>query len=232
LSRRRWAALAGLLVALGLYDALAGRLPELSERWDVAFVSLVVLPAAFGVAWLLLPLREWRWLLPAAAALTALAVLFYFAGLGALFNVAKLVALVLFGFWFLQLFEALVLVVVVALIIPAVDAVSVWRGPTEYVVEQQPGIFERISVAFRVPGEEASANLGPPDVLFFALFLGTAARFGLRPGWTWLAMTGLLALTLIGTVVFDVRGLPALPAVCFGFLLPNADRLWRSLRRR
>ena len=45
-------------------------------------------------------------------------------------------------------------------------------------------------------------------------------------------MTGLLALTLIGTVVFDVRGLPALPAVCFGFLLPNADRLWHSLRRR
>ena len=36
-------------------------------------------------------------------------------------------------------------------------------------------------------------------------------------------MTGLLAATLIGTVVFDVRGLPALPAVCFGFLLPNAD---------
>jgi hypothetical protein len=57
LSRGRWAALAGLLVALGLYDSLAGRLPELSERWDVAFVSLVVLPAAFGVAWLLLPLR-------------------------------------------------------------------------------------------------------------------------------------------------------------------------------
>ena len=31
-------------------------------------------------------------------------------------------------------------------------------------------------------------------------------------------MTGLLALTLIGTVVFDVHGLPALPAIAIGFL--------------
>jgi hypothetical protein len=109
---------------------------------------------------------------------------------------------------------------------------SVWRGPTEYVVEEQPGIFDRVSIGFRVPGESGSANLGPPDVIFFALFLGATARFGLRTGWTWLAMTGLLAVTLIGTVVFDVRGLPALPAVCIGFLLPNADLLWRELRRR
>jgi hypothetical protein len=31
---------------------------------------------------------------------------------------------------------------------------------------------------------------------------------------------------------FDVAGLPALPAVCLGFLLPNADLLWRLLRGR
>jgi hypothetical protein len=230
LSGRRWAALGGLLVALVLYDALAGHLPELPERWDVVAVSLVVLPAAFAVAWLLLPAREERWVLPAALALAGVSVLLYLASLGALFNVAKLVALVLFGYWFLVLFERLSFVVIVASIVPVVDSISVWRGPTEYVVEEQPGIFDRVSIAFRVPGEDGSANLGPPDVIFFALFLGAAARWGLRPGWTWLAMTALLALTLIGTVVFDVRGLPALPAVCIGFLVANPDLIWRDLR--
>ena len=95
---------------LGLYDALAGRLPELSERWDVAFVALVVLPAAFGVAWLLLPL--------AGGALAALA---RRAGARARLQPCSTSPAsgrsstwpsssryVLFGFWFLELFEALV----------------------------------------------------------------------------------------------------------------------------
>ena len=77
----------------------------------------------------------------------------------------------------------------------AVDPVGRHRcpsgaGPTQVVVEEQPGIFERISIAFPLPGEDAAASLGPPDVLFFALFLATAARFELRVGATWLAMTG------------------------------------------
>jgi hypothetical protein len=146
--------------------------------------------------------------------------------------VTKLLALALFGFWFLELFQAVSWVVLVACVIPWVDAVSVWRGPTEYVVSEQPGLFDRVSIAFRLPGEEASANLGPPDVIFFALFLATAARFALRLPWTWAGMTGLLSLTLVLTVAFDVAGLPALPAVCLGFLLPNVDLLWRLLRPR
>jgi hypothetical protein len=230
LTRARWTALGGLLVALGLYDALAGKLPELPGHWDVAFVSLVVMPAALGVPWLLLPARNERWVLPTALVLAGGSVLLYLVGLGVLFNLSKLVALTLFGYWFMILFERLSFVVLVAAIIPVVDSVSVWRGPTEYVVEEQPGIFDRVSIAFRVPGENGSANLGPPDVIFFAVFLGAAARWALRPGLTWLAMTGLLALTLIGTVVFDVRGLPALPAVAVGFLAANADLLWRELR--
>ena len=69
---------------------------------------------------------------------------------------------------------------------PVGRRVSVWRGPTDYVVSEQPGVFEDVSFAFRVPGEDGSANLGPPDILFFALFLAAADRFGLRvagPGW-------------------------------------------------
>jgi hypothetical protein len=45
-------------------------------------------------------------------------------------------------------------------------------------------------------------------------------------------MTAGLALTLYATDVLDVAGLPALPAISLGFLLPNADLLWRALRER
>jgi hypothetical protein len=31
---------------------------------------------------------------------------------------------------------------------------------------------------------------------------------------------------------WDVDGLPALPLLSLGFILPNADLLWRAVRRR
>jgi hypothetical protein len=43
-------------------------------------------------------------------------------------------------------------------------------------------------------------------------------------------MTAGLGLTLILAVWGDVAGLPALPAIAIGFLAPNADLIWRSLR--
>ncbi|MBA2461618.1 MAG: hypothetical protein H0V45_07640, partial [Actinobacteria bacterium] len=119
-----------------------------------------------------------------------------------------------------------------AVVIPFVDALSVWRGPTDYIVSEQPSVFDDVSIAFRIPGEQESANIGPPDILFFSLFLAAAARFGLRVAWTWAAMVALLGLTLVVTATTDVAGLPALPAICLGFLLPNIDLVWRSLRRR
>ena len=45
-------------------------------------------------------------------------------------------------------------------------------------------------------------------------------------------MTGGLGLTLVLTVWGDVAGLPALPAISLGFLIPNADLLWKQLRPR
>jgi hypothetical protein len=57
-------------------------------------------------------------------------------------------------------------------------------------------------------------------------------RFDLRPLATWLGLTGGLALTMILATWLDVSGLPALPALSLGFLVPNADLLWRRLRRR
>lgn len=232
MSRERSAALAGLTAALALYTAGAGRLWDGSLWPDLLFLTLVLFPVTFSLIWLLLPLRDHPAMLPAGLTLAALAVLLHFAELDVLNNLAKLFALVCLGFWFLSWFENVMWAALIAVIIPWVDAISVWRGPTEYVVEQQPQVFDNVSVAFRVPGEDSTANLGPPDILFFSLFLAAADRFALRLAWTWLAMTALLGATLILTATTDVTGLPALPAICIGFLLPNADILWAALRRR
>jgi len=232
LSRARWAALAGLTAALAVYTAGAGHLWNASLWPDVIFLSLVLIPATLALIWLSLPLAGRRGLAVAGVGLAVLAVLLRLAELDVLFNLAKFFALVALGFWFLTYFETVAWAVLVAAIIPWVDAVSVWRGPTDYVVDEQPQIFDNISITFRVPGAEGGANLGPPDILFFALFVAAAARFGLRPFWTWLTMTALIGCTLILTVTTDVGGLPALPAVAFGFLLANADLIWHALRRR
>jgi hypothetical protein len=207
-------------------------LPDVGRWPDVLVVTLVVAPLTFAVPWIVLPAAGARGVFLAAAALGVLAVLLDLAGMGSLFNVAKLLALTAVGFVFMRLFEALSWIALIAVIIPWVDALSVWRGPTEYVVSEQPNLFDHVSIAFRLPGEDGSASIGPPDILFFALFLAAADRFGLRVRWTWLTMVGLLGLTLILTIAFEINGLPALPAIAIGFLLPNADLLWKAWRQR
>jgi hypothetical protein len=231
-TRGRVAAIAAQLAAVGLYTAFGGELFGMRTSLDVAVIGFLVIPVVFAFVWLVLPWRDSRWLLPGAFGLVALALLLRALGLETLFDLAKLAALTAIGFWFLSVFEELWWTVLVALIIPWVDAASVWRGPTDYVVSEKPGLFEELAFGFRVPGEDAFAHLGPPDVLFFALFLAGAARFGLRPGWTWIGMTFGLGLTLVITVWADVAGLPALPAISLGFLVPNADLLWHRLRNR
>lgn len=230
LGARRGLAFAGLTAAVGVYTAVAGHLWQGGFRPDLLFISLVLFPATFALVWLPLPLARLRGLLVPALVVGAAAVSFRLADLDVLFNLAKLFAFALLGFWFLSYFETVLWAVLVAAIIPWVDAISVWRGPTEYIVKEQPSVFEDMAVAFRVPGERATANIGPPDVIFFALFLSAADRFGLRVAWTWVGMTALLSATLIVTATTDVSGLPALPAICLGFLLPNADLLWREVR--
>jgi hypothetical protein len=45
-------------------------------------------------------------------------------------------------------------------------------------------------------------------------------------------MTGMYSLTLVLAYATNASGLPALPFVSAGFLLANADLLWRRLRPR
>jgi hypothetical protein len=232
IGRRRAVALGTLVAGLVVFGAVASRLPGLSQDGAIAFASLVVLPAFTAVIWLALPLARTRgWYVLYATALAGLAwVGFYFLGFGELANASKLVCFILFGFWFLSLFEALWWLALVALLVPWIDIWSVVAGPTEYVTEERPEVFDEISVALHVPGETSTANIGPPDVVFFALFLAAAQQFRMRVTLTWISMTGFLSLTLLLVYYWDTSGLPALPAVCFGFLLPNLDLVWRQAR--
>ena len=138
-------------------------------------------------------------------------------------NFARLGAATFIAFWFLGFFDTLSWVVLVSSIIPWVDAYSVWRGPTKSIVEHHAHVFTVLSFAFPVPGEHEAANLGMPDIFFFALFLAASARFGLRVGWTWLCLVAALGGTIALTVWLN-RERPA-RAAC------DLDRLPRPERR-
>lgn len=333
---------AGFLLLLGVYYAGSEFLPDLPEWASVLWVGFVLSALAFAPVALALPLRRERLLLPIALAFAAIAVVLYLAGADLYASLPKLAAAALLGFLFLRYFEKLSWIVLLALLIPAADTLSVWRGPTHYVVTEKPQVFDVSSIAFPVPGERTatvrwqapsvttvsgyriyrriegereqllapnpfcppaercgkklsfsdgaepsgkeiryrisalvpgapqyplatvtfkpagegapliaqnmstiepsnlratsaptSAGLGLPDVLFFALFLGAAARFGLRRRATWLALVASLGLTTVLAVYanpFKTSGLPALPGISLAFLLVNADLIWRRFR--
>jgi hypothetical protein len=231
---RRSAAFVALAAALGLYYAFHESLWNESLWADIAFMSFVLIPAVFGLVYLALPLwrSSVRDLGLAALAFAVLAVVLEVAGANGAANFAKLGASTAVAWLFLRFFEEVSWVVLVACIVPWVDAYSVWRGPTHHIVHHQRHVFTRLSFAFPVPGEKGAANLGLPDLLFFGLFLGAAARFRLRVFWTWVGLTASFGATIALATAFDVGGLPALPLLSLGFLLPNADLLWRAIRER
>jgi hypothetical protein len=227
----RNATLAVLAIWLAFYYALHHSLWHASTWWDVTFVGFVLMPSVLALVYFALPFRTWRGVGLVGAALLVLALVLRTADLQTLSNFAKLAGMTGVGFWFLTYFETVGWVVLVSLIVPWVDAYSVWRGPTNQIVKHHGGTFTLLSFAFPVPGEDFGANLGLPDLLFFAVYLGAADRFGLRVRLTWVLMVLSLGLTIVFTVWFDLIGLPALPFLSFGFLLANCDLLWAQLRR-
>jgi len=221
----------GLLAALLVtYYETSTHLWQAGVWWDVAWLVCVLIPAVFAPVLLLLPLRDARGLFLLGLAFAAVAAALTAADVEVFANFARIAATTCLGWWFLDFFESVSWVVLVACIIPWVDAYSVWRGPTKEIVSKHAHVFDVLSFAFPVPGEHAAANLGVPDLLFFALFLAAAARFGLRVLATFAGLLAGLGLTIAATVYFDLRGLPALPGIAVGFLVPNADLIVRRLR--
>ena len=215
-----------LAAAVVTWDAVAPHVDEVSLWPTVAVIAAGVMPATLGLILLALPLWSRRWIVVAGAAFGVAAVVSWELNSHLVSNFAKLGAYTCAGWAFLWLFEALSWVIIVAAIIPFVDAISVAAGPTKAIVNHHFEVYSAVAVAFLAPGGLA-ADLGPPDILFFALFLAATVRWRLRPLWTWLAMTGMYSLTLVIANLTDVNGLPALPFLSFGFLLANADLLWR-----
>jgi hypothetical protein len=227
----RAAAVLAVLGALLAWYEIAPHLDGWGLWPSILLIALALMPLTFLTAWLALPLWHRRWNLVAAVGFLLLAILLTQVGFDVGANFCKLAALTLIGWWFLAFFESVSWVVLVALLIPWVDAYSVWRGPTKQITEQHESVFNSLSIAFVVAGG-GSARLGLPDVLFFAVFLGAAVRFDLRPFATWTCMTAGLGLTMILATWWDVSGLPALPGISIGFLAANGDLLWRRLRER
>ncbi|HEX5174345.1 MAG TPA: hypothetical protein VFV91_09415 [Gaiellaceae bacterium] len=223
----RAGAFAVLLAAVVTWDAVAPHLDAVSVWPTVAIIAAGVLPATMGLISLALPLWPRRRLVAAGVVVFAVAaVVTWEAGSHLASNFMKLAAYTCGGWLFLAFFEEVSWVVIVALIIPFVDAISVAAGPTKDIVHHHAAVYSAVAVAFVAPGGLA-AGLGPPDVLFFAIFLAATVRWGLRTRWTWVAMTGMYSLTLVIANATDVNGLPALPFLSFGFLVANGDLLWR-----
>jgi hypothetical protein len=227
----RASALLALLGALVAYYLGVGHLWHASLWWDIAWLDVVLIPAVFALVWLVLPAWRSAVVIPATLAFAAVAVAGQHWDFHVLANFAKLGAMTFLAFWFLTFFEALGWVVLVAAIIPFVDSYSVFAGPTKEITTNHEQTFAALSFAFPAPGALGQANLGLPDLLFFALFLAATVRWGLRTNWTWLAQVVSFGATMALAVGLDVDGLPALPLLSVAFLATNADILWRRLRR-
>jgi hypothetical protein len=105
-------------------------------------------------------------------------------------------------------------------------------GPTKAIIGQGPVVVGYFTVAVTWLGytyAEAYTGLGVSDVIFFALYLSTARRFGLRVGWSAVAMVA----SFLATIALAMwwTALPALPLLSVAFLAVNADRLLAQLRR-
>jgi hypothetical protein len=228
----RAVAFVAVAAALAVYYATAEQWPEVSTWWDVAILALGVVPAVFTLVYVALPF--WRsppmQLAAVGAALGIAAALFQHEGLDSVASFAKLGAAAAVAFLFLSVFESASWVALIAALIPWVDAYSVFWGPTSKILEHPKGV-SALSFGFPVPGEHAVASLGLPDLLFFALFLAAAARFRLRPGLTFLFMAASFGATT-ALAAWTNRALPATPLLSVGFLVANADLLWREVRRR
>lgn len=229
LGRRRAVAFAVAAACVVAWFVVAPHTPRVGLWPAIIIVSVAVIPGTLLLGLIALPLWRLRWLALVVVTLALLALLFSLLNWGLPANFAKLAAAVFAGWAFLVLFERLSWVVAVAAIIPVVDIISVWRGPTRTITQHHFEVYTAVAIAFLVPGGGA-AYLGPPDVLFWGLFLAAAARWRLRVGWTWIATTGMYGLTVIIATAADVGGLPALPFLSAGFFAANADLLWRAIR--
>jgi len=219
--------------ALLLWGYLSRYLPAPPVKLDIMLSSAIVLALLGVLVWGMLPLRALGRRLPLITVVALpLAMLFVSLHLVPLANVAKIVAAGALGIWIAEELEQLSWIVIVAGVSAVVDIVSVAVGPTKALLGKGPVVVGYFTVAVTWLGysyDEAYTGLGISDVIFFALYLGAARRFGLRVGWSVVAMVGSFLATIAAAMYWTA--LPALPLLSVAFLAVNGDLIWRKVRR-
>jgi hypothetical protein len=224
----------GVAVAVLLAWGFGSRwLPAVPVRADIMLSSLVVLSAVGALVWGMLPLASLGRRLPLVA-LAALpcAALFVWLGWVPVANVAKVVFAASLGLWIAGELERVSWIVIVAAVSAAVDIFSVAMGPTRAILDKGPVVVGWFTLAVTWMGysyAEAFTGLGVSDVLFYALYLGSASRFRLRVVWSAVAMIGSFLATI--AVAMWWQALPALPLLSVAFIAVNADLLVKAVRR-
>ncbi len=118
--------------------------------------------------------------------------------------------------------------VAIPLVVAAIDAWSVFSGPSASLIREQPRVTDFLTLQLPQWGRARTGQLGISDLVFLACFAAWAWRFHLRR-----ALTGVsLVAALIAAVVLDIelgRAIPVLPLLAVAFLAPNLDRIVRLL---
>ena len=231
------AAAAALLLAV--FTLLSGLFPVFALRLDIVVSMMLGASLLALIVYGLLPLRATGDRLLAFAAVGVLvAIAGHLADLAAIFDLGKILLGATLGFWLgaklAELTGDVRWVAGIAVVVAVVDVVSVFAsfGVTNLILTRSPETVPYFVVAFPTFGYSVHngdySALGTADVIFFGLYLVSAAIFGLRVRLTAVAMAASLVATVALAMVW--RALPALPLMGLAFLVVNADRLWAQMR--
>jgi hypothetical protein len=152
------------------------------------------------------------------------------AGVGAAANVPEALLAGAIGLLFARWLATPVIAIAVPIFVAAIDVWSVASGPTSRLLESGTDSSDPLTFDMPAWGHMGSAgNLGLSDALFLSMFAAWAWHYGFRRTATVVGLTlGLLGSLALG-VLLD-RGIPALPLLAAGYLLPNLDRIPALLR--
>jgi len=230
---------AGAALLLAVFTLLSGLFPVFTLRLDIVVSMMLGASLLALIVYGLLPLRATGDRLLAFAAVGVLvAAAGHLADLAAIFDLGKILLGATLGFWLgvklAELTGDVRWVAGVAVVVAVVDVVSVFAsfGVTNLILTRSPETVPYFVVAFPTFGYSVHngdySALGTADVIFFGLYLVSAAIFGLRVRLTAAAM----AVSIVATVAIAMvwRALPALPLMGLAFLAVNADRLWAQMR--
>jgi hypothetical protein len=221
--------LAAVVIVVEAYFLIAPQLPDLGDS-DAAFF-LTTIPALVAVSAIVIAARP---LSERVGTLVGLMVLG--AAVAALLSSPAPEAAAPFkalfaaglGLALARLIPIGSIVYLLAIAVAIADTISVSVGPTNYLVDEEPEVVGYLALAIPAWGGTIT-QLGISDLVFFAVYLLTAWRFGLRRNLTAAMLTVSLVCSLAIATWTDWL-VPALPLLSLALLAPNADLVWRALR--